>query len=45
MNRWQVVLLVLGVVAASWLIPAVILGYALGGVSGSLARAVEYHDE
>jgi hypothetical protein len=36
MNWWQGLLLVLGIAAVSWLIPALIFGYAFGGVVGSI---------
>lgn len=39
MNWWQGLLLLLGIAAVSWLIPALIFGYALGGVFGSVARS------
>lgn len=38
MNWWQWCLLLLGIGTATWLIPAVILGYALGGAAESAAR-------
>lgn len=41
MNWWQWCLLLAAIAAASWLIPALILGYVFGGVFGSIARMVE----
>ena len=41
MNWWQWLLLLLGIAAVSWIIPALIFGYALGGVVGSVTRPTQ----
>ena len=41
MNWWQWCLLLVGIGAVSWLIPALIIGYAFGGVMGSIAWMVK----
>lgn len=45
MNWWQWCLLMIGIGVASWLIPALIIGWAFGGVFGSLADAIGSRDD
>jgi hypothetical protein len=41
MNWWQWCLLLAGIGAASWLIPAMIIGYVFGEVFGSIGEMLK----
>lgn len=41
MNWWQFGLLIIGLAAVAWIIPAIIFGYALGAAVGVVARSAQ----